>query len=284
MKALLLLPAAVLVGAMGAAPLLAMLLVSFWSVDDMLLVPDLAVRAWLELVGSATIWGLIGRALGYGTLTVLLCAALAYPIALAMTRLPPMLKGAATVVLLTPLYMGEIVRIYAWRILLGVNGPINAILVGTGLLDEPSRLLLFTPVATVIALVYNNLPFMTVAIWLSAERVEPRLVEAARDLGARPQAAFRRVWLPLTSPGLLAGSLAVFALAAGDQLTPALLGGTSGATAMSMIDSLFGVAFDWPLAAALAWALLLLLLAAALVAAVASARLRATRAALRAGR
>lgn len=284
MSRLLLLPAALLGLVAGAVPLLAMLVVSFWSVDDMLLLPDLAARAWLELATSPTIAGLLGRALGYGALTVVLCAALGYPIALAMTRLPPILKGAATLVLLTPLYVGEIVRIYAWRILLGVNGPINGILVAAGLLDEPTRLLLFTPVATVIALVYNNLPFMTVAIWLSAERVEPRLVEAARDLGARPVIAFRRVWLPLTSPGLLAGSLAVFALAAGDQLTPALLGGTSGATAMSMIDSLFGVAFDWPLAAAIAWALLLLLLGAALLLAFVTARLPATRIVLRTGR
>lgn len=284
MSRLLLLPAALLGLVAGAVPLLAMLVVSFWSVDDMLLVPGLTARAWFELATSPTIAGLLGRALGYGSLTVVLCAALGYPIALAMTRLPPILKGAATVVLLTPLYVGEIVRIYAWRILLGVNGPINGILVATGLLDEPTRVLLFTPVATVIALVYNNLPFMTVAIWLSAERVEPRLVEAARDLGARPLVAFRRIWLPLTSPGLLAGSLAVFALAAGDQLTPALLGGTSGATTMSMIDSLFGVAFDWPLAAAVAWALLLLLLGAALLVAFVSARLPAARLVLRAGR
>lgn len=284
MRALLLLPGLLLVLAMGVAPLLAMALIGFWSVDEMLLVPDLSARAWLEAAGSATILGLLGRALLYGSATVLLCALLGYPIALAMSRLPPLLKGAATVVLLTPLYVGEIVRIYAWRILLGVNGPINWVLVESGLLEEPTRVLLYTPVSTLLTLVYNNLPFMTLAIWIAAERVDPRLVEAARDLGGRPFEAFRRVTLPLTSPGLLAGALATFALAAGDQLTPALLGGTSGSTAMSMIDSLFGVAFDWPLAAATAWLLLILLLVVALLVLLLTARLPATRIVLGAGR
>lgn len=284
MSALFLLPGLLLVLAMGVAPLATMALVSVWSVDEMVLVPDLSGRAWLEAAGSATILGLLGRALLYGGTTVLLCALLGYPIALAMRRLPPLLKGAATVVLLTPLYVGEIVRIYAWRILLGVNGPVNWMLVESGLLDEPTRLLLFTPVSTVLALVYNNLPFMTLAIWIAAERVDARLVEAARDLGSRPLVAFRRVTLPLTSPGLVAGGLATLALAAGDQLTPALLGGTSAATAMSMIDSLFGVAFDWPLAAATAWLLLLLLLAVALLALFLAARLPATRIVLGGGR
>lgn len=284
MNVLLLLPGSLLVAAFGLAPLVAMAVVSLWSVDDMVLLADLSWRAWVEVLSSPTILGLLGRALAYGAATALIAALLAYPIALAMTRLPMAFKPTAVAVLLTPLYVGEIVRIYAWRIVLGVTGPINWALLATGLVDEPVRMLLFTPVSTMIALVYNCLPFMTIAIWLSAERVERQLVEAARDLGARPLLAFWRIWLPLTSPGLLAGGLATFALAAGDQLTPALLGGTSGATAMSMIESLFGVAFDWPLAAALAWTLLVVLLATSGLALRSAAMLPATRIVLRGSR
>ena len=135
--------------------------------------------------------------------------------------------------------------------------------------------------ATTLALFYDELPFMTRALWIAAERVDPRLVEAARDLGARPLTAFLRIVLPLTSTGLCAGSLAVFALAAGDLQTSNYLGGPSGATALASIDNFFGTAFDWPLASALALALLVGLTVAAVILAATILRLGAQPAARR---
>ena len=250
------LPVAVAIVAGCLAPLAVLVAFSFYEVEDFDLIPAFSFRAWGELATSTTDWFLIGKAVLSGVATTLLTALLGYPVALALTRLASSAKGLAIIVLLTPLYTGEIVRIYAWRIVLGGEGLVNTVLQGLGLIDEPLKFLLFSPFTIGLVLTYNNLPFMVLAIWVSAEMVDRRLIEAARDLGARPVDAFFRVIFPLTTPGLAAGSLTVFALSAGEMLTPSLLGGTSGATAMALVDNLFGTAFDWPLASALALALL----------------------------
>lgn len=264
-------------------PLAVLVVFSVFEVEEFDLVPALSARAWLELLGSGSYWVLIGRAVLSGLAAAVLTAVLGYPVALALAALPAAWKGAGLIVLLTPLYTGEIVRIYAWRVVLGSEGLVNSLLEALGLVSEPLKFLLFTPFTTALVLTYNNLPFMVLAIWVSAEMVDRRLIEAARDLGARPIDAFARVTLPLTTPGLAAGVFAVFALAAGEMLTPALLGGTSGATAMAMIDNLFGTAFDWPLASALALTLLAALFTTALALAFGLLRMKGARAVLARG-
>ena len=259
------LPVALFLGLGAVLPILVLVLFSVFTVEDFELVPAFTFASWREVATTPTYAILIAKAVGSGLLTALLTALAGYPVALALARLPKAWKGVALVVLLTPLYTGEIVRIYAWRIVLGNEGLVNTLLQTLGVIDAPLKFLLFTPFSTHLVLLYDTLPFMVLAIWVSAEFVDRAHVEAARDLGARPWEAFMRVILPLTAPGLAGGSFAVFALAAGDMLTPSLLGGTSGATAMAMIDSLFGTAFDWPGASALALALLAVLTASAVV-------------------
>ena len=283
-RAHLALPVALFVGLGCLAPLAVLVIFSVFEVEDFELVPAFSGRAWAELFTTLSFWVLIGRALFYGAMTAVLTGLAGYPIALALSRLPAAWKGVAVVVLLTPLYTGEIVRIYAWRIVLGAEGLANAVLEGLGLVDEPVKMLLFSPFTIVLVLLYNNLPFMVLAIWVSAEMVDRRLIEAARDLGARPISAFACVTFPLTLPGLADGVFAVFALAAGEMLTPSLLGGTYGATAMAMIDNLFGTAFDWPLASALALALLVALFVAAVGLASLLLQTRGARAVLQRGR
>lgn len=250
------LPVATVVFLGCVVPLLVLVVFSFFVVEDFDLVPAFSGRAWHELVTGSSYWYLIGKAVLSGLATAFFTAVIGYPVALSLARFPVAWKGIAIIILLTPLYTGEIVRIYAWRIVLGAGGLINSILQGLGVIEEPLKFLLFSPFTTGLVLTYNNLPYMVLAIWVSAEMVDKRLVEAARDLGARPLQAFSRVIFPLTTPGLAAGVFSVFALAAGEMLTPSLLGGTSGSTAMAMIDSLFGTAFDWPMASALALGLL----------------------------
>jgi len=259
------LPVALFLGLGAVLPILVLVLFSVFTVEDFELVPAFTFASWREVATTPTYAILVAKAVGSGLLTALLTALAGYPVALALARLPKAWKGVALVVLLTPLYTGEIVRIYAWRIVLGNEGLVNTLLQTLGVIDAPLKFLLFTPFSTHLVLLYDTLPFMVLAIWVSAEFVDRAHVEAARDLGARPWEAFMRVILPLTAPGLAGGSFAVFALAAGDMLTPSLLGGTSGATAMAMIDSLFGTAFDWPGASALALALLAVLTASAVV-------------------
>ncbi|MDX7953417.1 ABC transporter permease [Lichenihabitans sp. Uapishka_5] len=256
-------------------PLVILAVISFWSVDfdAFELVPGFGLASWREVLGSSTYPTLIGKSVLTGFATAGLTALAGYPVALSLLRLPKRWKSVALVVLMTPLYTGEIVRIYAWRLVLGTDGLVNGLLMGLHLVQAPLKFILFSPVATVLALVYDELPFMTLALWIAAERLDGRLAEAARDLGARPLTAFLRVTLPLTRTGLCAGALAVFALSAGDLQTPNFLGGPSGATALASIDNLFGTAFDWPTASALALALLFALTVSAALLAMAILRL-----------
>ncbi|MDQ0456837.1 ABC transporter permease [Rhizobium paknamense] len=266
-------------------PLALLLVFSVFTVDmdAFVMVPGFSLEAWSQMVTKPVFAFLIGKAVVFGLGTACLAACAGYPIALAIASLTPAWKGVASVILLTPLYTGEIVRIYAWRVVLGSEGLVNALLKWLGLIDAPLKFLLFTPLTTHLVLLYNTLPFMVLPVWLSIELVDRRLIEAARDLGARPLHAFLRVILPLTTPGLSVGLFAVFALAAGDMLTPSLLGGPSGVTPMSMIDNLFGTAFDWPLASALSLSLLLVLLACATAMSFAVLQLKGARAVFRGG-
>ncbi|MBZ5762745.1 ABC transporter permease [Rhizobium sp. VS19-DR104.2] len=248
-----------IVGCILPLALLAVFSVFEVDLDAFTLVPAFSGKSWAQMFSNPVFAFLIGKAVVSGAGTAVLAATVGYPIAISMTRLPVLWKGIGSIVLLTPLYTGEIVRIYAWRVVLGSEGLINAALQWVGIIREPLKFLLFTPFTTHLVLLYNNLPFMVLAIWISAELIDHRLIEAARDLGARPLDAFFKVILPLTTPGLAVGVFTVFALAAGDMMTPSLLGGTSGATPMAMIDNLFGTAFDWPLASALSLSLLIVL-------------------------
>jgi spermidine/putrescine transport system permease protein len=266
-------------------PLALLLVFSVFTVDmdAFVMVPAVSPAAWAQMVTNPVFAFLVGKAVMFGLGTAVLAAFAGYPIALAIASLSPGWKGLASVVLLTPLYTGEIVRIYAWRVVLGSEGLVNGVLIWLGLIHAPLKFLLFTPFTTHLVLLYNTLPFMVLPIWLSIELVDRRLIEAARDLGARPLHAFLRVTLPLTTPGLSVGLFAVFALAAGDMLTPSLLGGPSGVTPMSMIDNLFGTAFDWPLASALSLSLLMVLLACAIAMSWLVLRLKGARAVFRGG-
>lgn len=250
------LPVVALVATGVVLPMVMLVVFSVFTVQDLELIPALTLDSWREVASKPIYVILIGKAIGSGLFVAILAAVCGYPVALALTRLPKVWKGLGLIILLTPLYTGEIVRVYAWRIVLGSEGLINVALQGIGLTSSPVQFILFSPFSTHLVLLYDTLPFMVLAIWIAAEFIDRAHIEAARDLGARPLEAFWRVVLPLTSPGLAAGTCIVFALAAGDMLTPSLLGGTSGATAMAMIDELFGTAFDWPLASALALTLL----------------------------
>lgn len=264
-RASLAIPVAALIVVGAILPIALFMVISVFSVDfdAYQLVPDFTTASWREVLTHASYWTLIGKSLVNGIVAALTTGIVGYPVALALAGLPKSLKGAALVVLLTPLYTGEIVRVYAWRLVLGQNGLVNAVLQGVHLIAEPLGFLLFTPFATHVALFYDNFPFMVLALWIAVEQVDPRLIEAARDMGCRPLTAFRLVTLPLTATGLAAGTFIVFALAAGAMVAPSLLGGTSGATPMAMIDNLFGTAFDWPTASALALTLLAVLVASA---------------------
>jgi spermidine/putrescine transport system permease protein len=256
---LLALPPGLYVLAFATLPLCLLLLYSFYRVDFVAIVKEPSLANYAAVLGSATYRGLMLKALGYGVTVAAITAVIAYPFAFFVAKRVRVLKAALLTLMLIPLYTGDLIRIFAWRVVLGAEGVLNSLLLWLGLIEEPIWALLFSPTATLIVLTYDYLPFMVLALWASFEGLDRSYLEAAADLGASRTQTFLRVVLPLTSPGLLAGFLMVLVLVAGDYLTPQLVGGSSGVTVTSAIHDLFGAAFDWPMASALAWVLLAVL-------------------------
>lgn len=249
-------PTVLYVGLFCLAPLALLLLYSFYRVDFVTIVPDLNLKNYARVLGSETYLKLIAKAIGHGLVVAFCTAVLAYPLSFFIAMRVKVLKAALLTALLIPLYTGDLVRIFAWRVVLGAEGILNALLMWTGLTHEPIMAFLFNTGASLLVLTYNYLPFMVLAVWIALELVDRQLLEAAADLGAGRFRTFRHVLFPLTLPGVLVGGLMVFALVVGDYLTPQLIGGSSGVTVISAIHDLFGSAFDWPLGGAIAWVLM----------------------------
>lgn len=198
----------------------------------------------------------VGRSLAYAVLTTVLCLAIGYPFAYWLTTLPTRRRAILLVLVMLPFWSNLLVRTYAWRVLLASDGPIVTALATLGL-DEVR--LLFTPFAVILGLVYGYLPFMVLPLYAALDRLDIRLVEAARDLGANGWEAFRTVTWPLSRPGVVAGSVLVMVPTFGAYVTPELLGGSRTTLVGSFVVRQFLSARDWPFGSALSIAILLLM-------------------------
>jgi spermidine/putrescine transport system permease protein len=237
-------------------PLAVLFSYSFFQVDFVAILRDPTLENYSRIIRSETYRSLILKALVYGLGVASLCGVIAYPLALFIAKRVVLYKSALLTLLLIPLYTGDLIRIFAWRVVLGAEGVLNSLLMWLGIIDEPLWFLLFSPFATTVVLTYNYLPFMVFPLWAAIEALDDSYMEAAMDLGSRGFGVFFKVILPLSGPGLVAGFLMVFVLVVGDYLTPQLMGGSSGVTVTSAIHDMFGAAFDWPTGSALAWLLL----------------------------
>ena len=202
------------------------------------------------------------RSFGLALLTTVICLLVGYPFAYYLATRPLRLRGILLVLVMIPFWSNFLVRTYAWRVLLGSDGPFVALLSAIGL---PEPRLLFTPFAIVLGLVYGFLPFMILPLYASIERLDFSLVEAARDLYASGWEAFRRVTWPLSRPGVIAGSILVFIPSFGAYVTPEILGGSRTTMLGSYVVRQFLSARDWPFGSALSVAILSVMLVATLV-------------------
>lgn len=190
-------------------------------------------------------------ALGYAALATLLCLLLGYPIAYAIARATRARRQLLLFVVLLPFWTSFLIRIYAWIAILKPSGLVNELLIGLGLIAEPLALL-NNSFSIELGLVYSYLPFMILPLYGSLAALDEALVEAAADLGARPAQVFLAVILPLSLPGMIAGSLLVFIPATGEFVIPDLLGGPDTLMIGKVLwDEFFGNR-DWPAASALA--------------------------------
>ena len=205
---------------------------------------------------------IVARSFGYALLTTVICLVIGYPFAYHLATRSTRLRAVLLVLVMLPFWSNFLVRTYAWRVLLGSDGPFVATLSALGL---PEARLLFTPFAIVLGLVYGFLPFMILPLYAAIERIDHSLIEAARDLHASGWRAFREVTLPLSRSGIIAGSVLVFIPSFGAYVTPELLGGSRTTMIGSYVVRQFLAARDWPFGSALSVAILIVMLLATTV-------------------
>lgn len=202
------------------------------------------------------------RSLWLAALATVICLVLAYPFAYYIATRRPAVRNILLVLVMIPFWSNFLVRTYAWRVLLGSDGPVSQL---TELIGLGETRILFTPLAVLIGLVYGFLPFMVLPLYAAIERIDWSLVEAARDLYASGWESFRRVTWPLSRPGVVAGSILVFIPSLGAYVTPEILGGAKTTLLGSYIVNQFLAARNWPFGSAMSFAVMAVMLAATLV-------------------
>ena len=183
-------------------------------------------------------------------LTTAISLVLAYPVAYKISTMPPKWARVLLLLALVPLFTAILARLYAWTVLLGNQGPVNDALVDLGLTDSPLELL-FTRTAVVIGMVHVMLPYMILVLYSTMVGIDKSLLEASRSLGATRWQAFRKVFLPLSMPGVYAGCLLVFILSLGFFITPAVLGGPGDLTIATYVQQEVAI-LQWGAATAMA--------------------------------
>jgi spermidine/putrescine transport system permease protein len=172
---------------------------------------------------------------------------LAYPLAYFLVFRGGPRRVMLLTILVIPAWTSFLLRILAWRLVLGSNGILNTVVLSLGLIDEPAPILLYSMTAVVVVLVYVWIPFVALPIFAGLERIDKSLLEAAADLGCSRAQAFLRVTLPLSMPGVLAGFFFAFIPTVGEYVTPLLVGGTRGIMYGNLIQDQFVKALNWPL-------------------------------------
>lgn len=211
-----------------------------------LLHEPLYVSAWLYSIKVAAV-------------STILCLLVAYPMAYAIARSSPTSRNVLLMLIVLPFWTSFLLRVYAWIGLLKTDGVINQLLMGIGAISEPLAMM-NTSFAVYVGIVYSYLPFMILPLYSNLEKHDNTLLEAAQDLGSGPIRSFLRITLPLSFPGIVAGSLLVFIPAVGEYVIPTLLGRTDQLMIAGLLSDEFFRNRDWPRASAVAIAMLLLLI------------------------
>ena len=215
-------------------------------------------RNFRMLAGDSLYWRSYASSVWIATVSTLVALLLGYPIAYAIARASARWRATLLFLVMLPFWTSFLIRVYAWIGVLRPSGLLNEGLLWLGLIDAPLRLL-NTELAVYIGMVSCYLPYMVLPLYARLERMDPALLEAAADLGAGPVQSFVRVTLPLSAPGILAGSLLVFIPAVGEFVIPELLGGADTLMIGRILWNEFFSNRDWPLSAAVSVVLLVVL-------------------------
>jgi spermidine/putrescine transport system permease protein len=247
-------PAAAFYGMFFVAPVVILFVLSFWTMRGFSILPGFTGSNYIEVVSSRLYRTVLIRTLAVGFSTACIVTPIAYGLSYLMRFV--FLKRAQLIfhLIVVSMFSGYLVRIYAWRTILGKDGLLNTILLQLGLIDEPVRFIIFSNWAVVIALVGLLIPLALLPIYSSMSNVSREHLEAARDLGSTRTHIHRTILIPMVLPGVRIAFAFAFLLAAGDFVVPALVGGTQGLMAGNVIaDQFRGIGSNWPLGAALAF-------------------------------
>lgn len=218
-----------------------------------------------EMAAERPIYGaLLKRSLWVSGLATIATVTLSYPMAYYVAFHVHRNKMMWIVLMTLPFWTSYLLRVFAWKVVLGYEGVINSALLSLGLIEAPLAFLLYSPNAVIITLAHAWAAFAILPMYVSLEKIDRSYLEAATDLGDGPMMRFVRVTLPLSMPGIIAASLLIFIPTTGDYITPALLGGPDGAMIGNLIQLQFGAVNNWPMGATLAIILMLTIAAIAL--------------------
>lgn len=246
-------------------PFAMMVAMSFWTQHAFEIDTTLTLTNYREAIDGPVYKALLNRSLAISgacaVATVLISYPMAYYVAFHVHR-----RKLLWIILMTlPFWTSYLLRVFAWKIILGYNGVINSGLKTLGLIDQPLEFLLYSPSAVVITLAHAWAAFAILPIYVSLEKIDRSLLEAAADLGDGPALRFLRVTLPLSLPGVIAAMLLIFVPTVGDYVTPAMVGGPDGMMMANIIQAHFGKVNNWPMGAALAVSMMITVTIVALV-------------------
>ena len=249
----------------GLAPLAFMLMMSFWTSTIFGTKPDFSFDNYARVIVTDLYRDQLFKTLRIAFMTTVLTVFISYPVAYLLSRLKGMQKALFVLMMFLPFWTSYVIRAFVWLPILGRNGAINNRLQALGVIDTPIDWLLYNEGAVFLGLVYVYTLFMTLPIYLSLEKIDPALIEAATDLGAKPGSIFRRIVLPLSWPGVLSGCIMVFLLSISAFVTPQLLGGASGIMYGNVIASQFLANNNWAFGSALSITLIAIVLVLLLI-------------------
>ncbi len=243
------------------APLVSFLAMSFFTMRDGQIANDFSIANYRRFFTDAIFIPVLLQTCALCFAVAALATLIGFPVAFLLANFKGRQRYFLLLMVLVPLLMSYIIKIYAIRSILGGNGLLNRFLLWAGIVDQPLTIFVFNLNAILLTLTVLLIPFAILPIFLSLERVPRSLIEASTDLGASNLQTFARIIVPLCLPGIATAATFVFVLAIGDFLTPQMVGGQSGFTFGRIIYSQFGTAFNWPFGAALAVILGLLVIA-----------------------
>jgi spermidine/putrescine transport system permease protein len=249
---LLLSPAMVILVLAILIPFGLLVAMSFWSVSGFDLVTTPGLQNYAEILSQPIYAALLGRSLGVAAIATAVTVILSYPIAYYVAFHVHRHKMLWIILLTLPFWTSYLLRVFAWRVILGYEGALNSGLMGLGLIEAPVQAFLYSKTAVTITLAHAWAAFAILPIYVSLEKIDKSYLEAAADLGDGPVRRFWRITLPLSLPGIVAAFFLMFIPTVGDYVTPAMLGGPDGMMIGNLIQAQFGPINNWPMGAALA--------------------------------